>query len=60
MAANQGKEVPKDAMPASIMIKDLTEFDVVLSSGWIKRAYMKRIAKAGDVEKVDTYEIIMK
>ena len=26
MAANQGKEVPKDAMPASIMIKDLTEF----------------------------------
>ena len=60
MAAMQGKEIPEGEMPSTIMIKDHTEFDVVLSSGWIKRAYMKRMAKTGDLEKVDTYEIVIK
>lgn len=60
MAATQGKELPKDALPSTLMIKDHTEFDIVLSTGWIKRAYMKRMAQTGDFEKVDTYEIVMK
>lgn len=59
IAASQGKEVPKDALPSVLIIKDHNEFDIVLSSGWIKRAYMKRMARSGDVEKVDTYEILM-
>ena len=60
MAASQGKEVPQDEMPTSLIIKDHTEFDIILSTGWIKRVYMKRFAKTGDLEKVDTYEIVMK
>jgi hypothetical protein len=60
LSASQGKELPKEEIPSGIIIKDLTEFDIVLSSGWIKRAYMKRLAKVSDVEKLNTYEIIIK
>jgi hypothetical protein len=60
LSAAQGKELPKDALPSTIMIKDNTEFDIVLSSGWIKRAYMKRVAKVSDIEKTGTYKIVMK
>ena len=60
MAAATGKEVSEKDLPSYLMIKDHSEFDVILSSGWIKRAYMKRLAKSDDVGKTEIYEMVLR
>jgi len=50
----------EDEFPSSININDHSEFDIALSSGWVKRAFVKRIAETDDVKKTDMIEIKMK
>ena len=55
-----GTKVDEKTIPTYLVISDYNVFDLILSTGWIKRAYMKRIAKSGDFEKVQILEIIQK
>ena len=55
-----GKKIQEDEFPSYISIKDHHEFDVALSSGWIRRAYLQRTAQTDDIKKTETLEIIMK
>lgn len=52
-----GKNVKNSDMPEQIKMKDHNEFDVILSSGWLSRAFFERITKDGGARKVDQMEI---
>ena len=60
MATSMGKDISKEDLNIVIDIKDHSEFDLLLKSGWIKRAFVKRVAVASEVTKEDTMIIEMK
>lgn len=52
-----GKSVKSSDLPEQIKMKDHNEFDVILSTGWVSRAFYERITKNGTSKKVDQIEI---
>jgi hypothetical protein len=54
-----GKEVPESELPSYLEIKDRYQFDMVLKTGWIKTASVKRIANYGGKGKIETTTVQM-
>ena len=59
IAERSGKQIKPGEFPSSISIKDHHEFDIRLSSGWVKRAYQQRMVQTDEQKKTDTMEIIL-
>ena len=55
-----GTVIDDDKLPAYLTMTDHNEFDIIISTGWLKRAHLKRVSKTGDFQKVQTFEIIVK
>lgn len=47
-------------LPNQIVMSDHNEFDVILSSGWLSRAYLNRVVDIMGSKKVEVYEITLK
>jgi hypothetical protein len=60
IASSAGKEPSNEELSFLVQIKDHSEFDLLLDSGWLKRAYVKRIVKAGDYTKEETTSVEIK
>jgi hypothetical protein len=52
---SEGKS--KDTNISTININDFNEFEVELISGWLTRAFYKRIVESADGKNVETYEL---
>lgn len=60
ISAKSGNKIKEGEFPSYISIKDHHEFDIILSTGWIKRAYLKRIVQTDGVKKTETMDISIK
>ncbi len=54
LVSSNGTKVENNDLPSQIDIKDHTEFDIVLSSGWLSKIHYKRIVKTGGFNRMDT------
>lgn len=60
MAEKSGKPLPKDTEIPVITTNDISEHEIELAEGWVKRAYYKREMQSGQVKQIETYEITLK
>lgn len=56
----QNKPLPEGEILTSMEIQDHYQYDLVLSDGWIRRMFTKRIIKIRDMDKTETCEITIK
>jgi len=55
------KEIEKNSGDSkNIAINDHTEYDFILTTGWIRRVYFQRIIKVGAIKNIQTCEITFK
>ena len=60
IAAGADVQIKDEDLPSQFLMNDKNIFDVELSTGWIKKIYLSRVAKFGDMEKTDITQITMK
>ena len=60
LGASMGKTIPESEIPNLLEISDHYEFEILLNSGWMKRAYMKRIGRTGGLSKLETLTVLLK
>jgi len=60
LSRGSGKPFKEGDLPDRIEISDKYTYDLNLSSGWIKRAYLERTIQLGDLTQVQTFEILAK
>ena len=59
IADANGKEIPEDVLPSLLEISDRSEFECILETGWMKKAYLQRTARTGSLQKVETLLVLM-
>ena len=57
---NSPNSIKEGEFPEFLDIQDHYEFDLILSTGWMKRIYFQRIAKFGMSKSIQSKEIVMK
>jgi len=60
MVAGTGKKIPNDALPDFLTLNDVYSFEEQLSTGWLRKASVKRLVKISDQQKIETTEIVAK
>ena len=60
LSQGSGKPFKEGDLPDRIEISDKYTYDLNLSSGWIKRAYLERTIQLSDLTQVQTFEILAK